>query len=429
MPAARLARTGGNLLGWALGGRIRRNVVWATLGAATARGGQALGMMAAARVLGPEDFGRLGLIYATAFTAVMILGNGLVASIVRFVARDRHHDPIAVGRIVAAARVFGLLACAAIAGLAAAAAPAAGTLLGDRLTAAVVVLAVLYTALSLLTELEAAILTAYEDFRARALLGALGGAVAGLGVVVGAVQAGLSGALVGLVAGAVMGLASHLAATSARLRRGRVRVLQTPRRAELLALGGGVLAVSTADLVMTGVSWLALVLLARTPGGLEEVAIFSVARQWLVLASFLPLMLIRAGLPAQAELAGRDATAALRFCQRQARNVVAMTAPAALLIALLSPWLMPLYGPGYTHGWPALAVLMLVITVQSPAGVLQAHLLNRGDAARLLVIAATVAVLTLTGAVALVPYGATGIACTLLLGTALRSALLAAALR
>lgn len=429
MPAARYGWTGAAGLGRLLRGRVRRNFAWATLGTAASRGGQAVGMMAAARLLGPEEFGRLGLIYATAFTAVTILGTGIATGIVRYVARDRHRDPDAVGRVVAAARVYGLAWCVAIAGLAVAGAPGAGALLGDQLTSAVILLAVLYTVLSLLIELEGAILTAHEDFRSRAALGAVAGVASGLGIALGAAQVGLSGALAGLVTGAAIGFALHLWASSALLRREQVRVLQAPRLAELRALGGSVLAVSAADFLMTAAGWLALVILARAPGGIQEVGVFSAARQWLIVASFLPLMLTRAALPAQAELAGGDATAARRFSQRQARNVIAMTAPSALLIAVLSPWLMPIYGPGYAHGWPALALLMAAITVQSPASVLQAYLLNRGAAALLLLIAAAAATVTLIGVLAFAHLGAAGIATALLLGAALRSALLAAAVR
>lgn len=412
--------------GWRVrlfGSTTRQHLGWATLGAVAAKGGQAIGMMVAARLLGPEEFGRLGLLYVTAFLLYSVIGSGIGSNLVRFVARDRSDDRDRAARMVAAVRAWTLLGSLA--------AVLAVVVLGDRLPAILpgiapgplVWMGLAYALLMLQAEVEGAVVMAFQAFRSRAVVEVATGIIALLAIAGGAWTAGLVGAFAGLTVTALAWFAGNALVAAGTLRRHGIRRAWLPRAADLRHVASEVVPLSLAGIVVMAVTWATQLMLSHRPGGLVELGIFSAARQWLVLASFLPLILARVVLPTQVEVAA-DPRAGRDYARRQARHALWMTLPPALLIALASPLIMLLYGPGFASGWPVLVVLMLTIVAQAPSGVIQNHLVANGRSAGVLRINIVWGALTLTLTYVLLDHGALGLATALLASQIVRNILL-----
>jgi len=113
-------------------------------------------------------------------------------------------------------------------------------------------------------------------------------------------------------------------------------------------------------------------LLVNSQDGYGEVALFGVAMQWFNAIMFLPTVAGRVVLPMLTGSVtsdnGADSKKLLLLAMRA--NAV-ITFPMAFVIALSSPWILPLYGPGFVRGWPVLVVAAFtaaLLGVQAPVG-------------------------------------------------------------
>jgi O-antigen/teichoic acid export membrane protein len=411
-----------------LGGRTRRNLSWATLGSLSARGGQALGMVAAARVLGVDDFGRLGLLYVSAYMVYTLIGAGIGGILIRFVARDRAMDPAGAAAVIGAIRAWtiggSLAAVLAVVlfrdhfGLIFPVLPS-GLLIG---------LGLVYALLMINAEVESAVLMAFQHFRVRAVLEAAAGLTSLVAIPLGAWLLGLPGAFTGFVLSASVWCFGTAALSTVTLHRHGIRPPRLPKPDRIRAVAAEIIPYTLAGLIVMGATALTQFMIAHRPSGLAELGIFTAARQWLVLATFPGIMLSRVAMPAQAELA-QNPPAARAYTSRQARHALLMALPPALLIALASPLIMLLYGPAFAPGWPALTVLMLSTLPYAASGLLQNRLVTSGATHLVLGVNVGWATVAITTTWIGIEHGALGLASAFLLAELTRHALLCLALR
>ena len=402
---------------------------WNGLAGVCARGLPVLGMIIAARILGREAFGQLGIVYQTIMTLQVFAIAGLGTTAATFVAQWLHAAPERVGRIMILCYGFttltgGLLAVGLVAGadwIAAAVLAAPGLAEELRLGG---LLAFLYA----LAAVQSGMLIGFKAFRDMAMVNFLGGIASATLLAAGAYRAGVAGALYGLgIAVALQMILNYLLIRCAMRRHG-LRIRLSLPRAELQLLWRfslpGVLTMASWTLATWGVS----VLLVRQPKGMAEMALLAAANQWFGALLFIPGVLTQVLLPTYAErLAGDRRPEARRLAVRSSFAVLLGMALLVVPMALLSPLIAGMYGAGFRSGAAVFAALFLTAAIAAPYGALGNYLIAEERMWTRFHINLLWAVVLVAGAVVLIDRGALGVALATLTAYLFRTALITCA--
>jgi O-antigen/teichoic acid export membrane protein len=405
-----------------LRGQLLSAMFWYGLAAVCARGFPMLGMLLAARILGRELFGELGIVYQTAMTLEVFAVAGLGTTATIFVAHWLHAEPERVGQVMVLCYGFttltgSLFATGFIVGadwiaIAVFSAPA----LADELRLGGL-LAFLYA----LVAVQASMLLGFKAFRDMAMGNFLGGVASAALIAFGAYRAGVAGALLGLgIALALRASLNYLLIRRAMRRHG-LRMRWSLPRAELPLLWRFSLPSVLTMALWTLATWSASVLLVRQPGGMAEMGLLAAANQWFSALMFVPLVLTQVLLPAYAErLAGERPAAAGALALRSASALMLCIAPIIALLMLLSTFVAGLYGPEFASGGAVFAVTFLAAGVLAPYGALTNYLVARQRMWMRLGINLLSAAALVGGAAVLVQRGAFGVAVAMLIAYIIR---------
>jgi O-antigen/teichoic acid export membrane protein len=390
---------------------------WYGLAAVCARGFPMLGMLVAARILGRELFGELGIVYQTAMTLEVFAVAGLGTTATTFVAHWLHAEPERVGQVMVLCYGFttltgSLFATGFIVGADwIAAAVFSAPALADELRLGGL-LAFLYA----LVAVQASMLLGFKAFRDMAMGNFLGGIASATLIAFGAYRAGVAGALLGLgIALALRALLNYLLIRRAMRRHG-VRMRASFPRAELPLLWRFSLPSVLAMALWTLATWTTSVLLVRQPDGMSEMGLLAAANQWFAALMFVPLVLTQVLLPTYVErLAGARPSEAGALALRSARTILLCIVPIVALLVLLSPWVARLYGPEFADGNAVFAVVFVAAGIMAPYGALTNYVIARQRMWARFAISLLWIVVLLAGAASLVAWGAIGIACATLI--------------
>ena len=105
--------------GWSLPDTIRRNVGFKLAGTIVEKGLRAVLVFTAARLLGPESWGRYTYAFAIAMLLVQLTDLGLGLFLNREIARENRADPALVGQVLSLKALLGVAYLAVIGGVAA----------------------------------------------------------------------------------------------------------------------------------------------------------------------------------------------------------------------------------------------------------------------------------------------------------------------
>jgi len=113
-------------------------------------------------------------------------------------------------------------------------------------------------------------------------------------------------------------------------------------------------------------------MLDGSPDGYSEIALLGVGMQWFNAIMFLPAVAGRVVLPILTGCVTNENSAdSRRLLLLAMRSNAFITFPMAVVIAILSPWILSLYGPSFAGGSPVLAIAVFtaaLLAVQSPVG-------------------------------------------------------------
>jgi O-antigen/teichoic acid export membrane protein len=215
-------------------------------------------------------------------------------------------------------------------------------------------------------------LAGLESFRAAAFA-QVGGGLAGILITIVAVpRFGLQGAIVALIAVTVVQGVIGVAFMAELLRKSGISISFRSALEERSAVLGFSVPMTAAGMVTIPALWCSHALLVRSPDGVAEMAILSVANQWYSALCFLPLVIAQPLVSVMAErLSAGDSASVRRMLRTSIQSSIVIMLPAVLVLAGLSPWVMALYGGEYRASWPVLATLAVaagLFTVQSPVG-------------------------------------------------------------
>ena len=337
--------------------RFYRGASWAFAATALSQSSVVVWSMIAARLLGREGFGALGIVQSTAGVLGTFAGLGLGMTTTKYVAEYRAGDPARAGRVI---RLGSSVSLATGAGMGlclwflspwlAGHAVAAPHLAGQLRIAAVLLF------LTTWNGVQTATLSGLEAFRLLARVNFRRG-IAALPVGVAAVWfGGLTGAVWALVISAAIGCwFSHLAVRRACAAagislpvRGAWKEHALLWRFSLPALLSNISVVAT---------WAAFAMMARSPVGYSQLGAFNAANQLRNGMLLVPVIVGQPLLPILSDLHARSADEFRRLLRSALTMMAAASAVIALPVCLLAPWIMALFGARFRDDWPALALL------------------------------------------------------------------------
>jgi O-antigen/teichoic acid export membrane protein len=404
---------------------------WNGLAEALARGLPLLGMILAARILGREPFGQLGIVYSTAMMLQVFAVAGLGTTATTFVARWRKPDPERAGRIIVLCYAFTSLSGALfLLALAAGAESIAGTVLAAPELADKLYIAGFLVFAVTISAVQTGMLIGFQAYREMAAANLVGGAASALLVVLGAYQAGVEGALWGLTCAQVIQALANTVLLRRSMRRDGIALGFMLPSGELPILWRFSLPGLLTTALWTVPTWTASVMLVRQPDGLGEMGLLAAANQWFAALMFIPGVLTQILLPIYSERLSDDRRSeAGRLGIRSAHAVLLGMALVIAPITLMSPWVAGLYGAEFHGGAGVFAVVFLTAALAAPYGALGNYLAAEERMWTRFHINLWWAAVLIAGTMLLIDRGALGVALAGLAAYAFRTALTYAYLR
>lgn len=361
-----------------LGYRLARGAFWSLSGVVIARGLALVSSIIFARILGRQDFGKFGMIQSTAGMFGNFSGLGLGLTGTKFVAELRQTDPLRAGRIIslaaAVAAITGLLSGVVLFVLA----PwmAAKTLASPDLAGylRIASLLLLYGAL---TGAQSGALSGFEAFKTIARVNLIAGVAAFPIMVLAVWRWGLAGAVWGLVISQVINWGLNAWALRSESARWKVPIVFKGCFQEIHILGTFSLPAYLSGLLLGPASWICATILVQQPNGYDEMGTFNAANQWRQIILFIPNTILGSALPVMTNLFGQNQFQSLkRVLKTNLLLNTSITAVLAALVALLSPWIMAVYGSRFVEGSFLLIIIAMVCVLDSGTTVLSYLLIS-----------------------------------------------------
>ncbi len=339
--------------------RFLAGAFWSLIGTAA---GQGLGLIAnaiAARLLGPEKFGELGIIYSTVGMFGVLAGLGMGTTGVRYIAELREVDPQRSGRIIGLGYLVTLLFGGLVAALVFFFAPllAQYTLAAPHLFRGLQIGALLLL-LSALDGVQIGALAGFEAFASIAGTRAIYGLALLLALPLGVYTYGVNGGIVSMtVAVGISCLANSFMLRKQYAKYGiSIDFLQSHRELKLL-LGFSIPA-ALSGLLVSPVIWLSNTMMVNQPQGYVMLGSFQAAMQWQRVIMFLPTALSNVLLTLLSQRATQSSEK-LAYFNILSSWVIGLTCAVPLL--LLPELVYWIYGEQYSFSVfaPTLSLVML----------------------------------------------------------------------
>jgi len=333
-----------------------------------------------ARILGREIYGEYGMIRSTAQMFLVFAGFGLGMTATKHVAQFRTVDPQRAGRIMALSGLFAFVSGLLIALLLIAVAPwvAAKTINAPHLAGELRIGAVILL-LSAMNGAQTGALAGFEAFKTIAIVNFKVALLSFPFLVAGAYFYGLRGAIWALGLNmAINWLFNHLA-----LRRtaAQNRILFTLKNCfqEWPILWKFSFPAALSGIMVSPVLWACNAMLVNHPGGYAQMGLFDAANQWRAAILFLPGMVGTIALPMLSDFDSRkDQHGYMKALKYNALLNGTAAMIIAVPIAILSRWIMQLYGPGFREGSLTLCILSLTTVLISLNSIVGQAITSKG---------------------------------------------------
>ena len=361
--------------------RIGRASLWLLAGSAV---GHVLGVISgilAARILGRVEFGKLGILRSSIDMLTLVAGLGLGVTACKHVAEFRSRVPERAGRVIGftgrvawlSGSVFAIALCVHAGWFA--------RVLGAPELVAELRIAAVALLFSTVSGVYSGVLGGFEAFREQARIQMTVGLIAPPAVLIGVLTDGLRGAMTGYGLTSFASLWLSRRAVLAKVRQNGIAVDTALNRGEVSILLRFALPALLSGLTITPVLWAGNTILARAPGGYWELGLIGAGQHWRQAVLFIPITVGTAVLPILANLYGEKDEAAYQeaFGTGLLVNLTA-TLPVAVLIVVMSPLILRLYGRQFAAGELVLVLFVLAGTLQAISAVGGQVLMSRGKA-------------------------------------------------
>lgn len=342
--------------------RLARGAFWSLVGGAISRIFAVLSSIIIARLLGREGYGEMGMVQSTIGMLAVLGGFGLGTTATKYIAQFRCTDIEKVGKIVNLSITLSaiggglmMMACVILSPVL-----TKGTLnrpdLAPLLSAASLLLFV-----SILNEVQFAVLAGFEAFRKIARINILQGISAPFLTVPCVMLYGIPGAIAALTISAALGLIMCCVALASECNKHHILCrYDASVWGEWQILWKFALPAMISALMVAPATWIANTILVNQQGGYGELGLFNAANQWRIIVMFIPGLLTAAMLPVLSETHGR--TDLSDFRQTVALNlrvtwVIAL--PLTVVAVLLGKPMAALFGKQFSGASAIIMVLMI----------------------------------------------------------------------
>ena len=348
-----------------LGVRLAKGAFWSITGAVIARGLALVASIFAARMLGVQGFGELGIIQSTVGMFGSLAGCGLGLTATKHVAEFRKNDPSRTGRIIGLCYLIASFtgALAAVALIAFAPWLARQTLAAPHLTE-ILRLSAGIAFLGVVTGLQSGVVSGFEAFKPIARINLVAGLLAFPMLIAGVGWWGLEGAVWALTANLALTALLNHAAVRKIARADNVKIRFTQAIDEIGVLGRFTVFALLGGLMGVPLNWACNSILINQPGGYDQMGIFNAANQWRMIILFLPATVGGVALPMMANVYGQGDK---RRYGKLLRYTVLLNGGVAFLIALplivLARFVLGFYGAEFVSGEFAFVLLTIAAVV------------------------------------------------------------------
>lgn len=369
--------------GSSLRARLARATVWMLAGSGVNQAFAMLASIGTARVLGKTAFGEFGAVRSTTMTLAVLAGGGLGLATTRFVAALRTQDPLRAGRLIRLVMTlaWSMTGVAAVA-CALLARPIAIHVMQSEKLALPLAVSALAVVFSTVSGVQIGVIAGCEAFRPVAILLALEGLSAGVLMVVGAWSGGVTGAVLGYVAGTLVSFLLRHRQVMSECRKAGILMTSASMASARVELPFLISAVLPSMLLIVGAQpaeWLVRMMLVRSPDGMAALAVFTAAYSWAQLVQFIPSQIASPALTILSNLVGTGDWVGFRRLLAESSGVVFATATViAVPLALVSKYVMSLYGPAFRDGAVVLSSIVLAYVVGSVWMMLRATFVAAG---------------------------------------------------
>ncbi len=356
-----------------LGHRLANSSFWNLAGSVAGRLVSLPAGVLLARLLGRHDYGELGMIYSSIELFGIFGGFGLGLTATKYIGEFKRKDPKRAGRILAMSNltayvtggIFSIILFLFSAQLAAG--PLAAPHLATPLRISALVLF-----LTCVDGAQTGALAGFEAFDHLARLSLLKGFL-NLPCLVGGFYLGrLPGILWGLALSRFIGLVLNRIYLNREARQAAVPLMASGFGSELPILWKFSVPAFFAGLMVAPVNWFCSTLLVHQPNGYREMGAYNAANQWFSMLLFIPTALATGIVPILSDTLGeKDLKRSRKVLNFMVKINAAIIIPCVLVLSLLAPYVMRIYGRDYKDAWPTLIVLLItsgIYALLTPVG-------------------------------------------------------------
>lgn len=349
--------------------RLQRGFVWNIVATGFNQGSTFLLSLAVANLLGRERFGAYALIQSTLLLVGGVAQLAMGFTTTKYVAELRASAPERAARIVAMCVTIATLAGLGGAAMAWTFAPSIAALVEQPSIEPLIRLGAPIVFFMSLSGVCTGALAGFERFRVIAIVGAAGGTIYLAAGTLGAIRWGLPGVVGGVaVAWAVQTALLTAAAWRAASRQSVIIGLRAFREmaAEGRVLWHFALPAALTGFTITPTVWIVNAVLARQPGGIAAVAIFTASNSLRIIVLLVPILLNGVGTALINDAYGRGNETA--YSRIFLVNLAAVTATALVAMGVLmagAPWALRVFGKSFVEGRGALIVLLASAPVEA----------------------------------------------------------------
>lgn len=343
--------------------RLFKGISWSLIGSFGGKLFQLLAFIVVARVIGKEDYGRVGIIRSTIAMFMIFSTFGMSTTATRYISLYRNIFPQKALEIYKFANkttlLFGSLFAVIV--LLLSNSLANFTLYDASLTTALRIAAVTLLFLSL-TATQTGVLNGFEDFKSLGVNSVINGLFQLTLIISGAYIWGINGAIAGLSLSAVLYWVQLKVAIRPNIARLNETIKNSKDKVNLFSvfLKFSLPSLLASITVFPVLWWTKTELIQHS--GYEEMAVFDVAEQWYFTLLFIPNSLSSIILPLLTNTSVEGTSNQYRKLIKINLLInVLITFSLAIVIGLFSPFINSLYGKEFTNYFPMLIMLATAV--------------------------------------------------------------------
>lgn len=358
---------------------LLKNMSWLTLISGVERVAAVLQSVLVARALGITDYGVYGFIFGSIGLAASIAGlqMGLTATV--FVARYRNTEKSKAAFVIAFVNRFGLavalfflLCTIPFAG------PIAGWLVGPSGSEMAIVAGCLLVAFSTISGVQDGVIQGFEDFRSVALARLATTVVTLACIYPASVEFGLLGAMAVVLLGIIVKYVLLTRKLGWHLRENRLPKKGGGLRGRDLMWGFSFPSMLV-SLFVGAIGWSGTFVLSRQTNGFDALAVVNTGLQWRGPIFLLSTNISSVAIPAISRHYQAANHAVIRgMHQKLLLFNGGFASLASVVLIAVSPWILPIYGPGFADGAFVFSLVVASAIPQVITGVYMQHLVAKG---------------------------------------------------